>query len=161
MAQILIADIPESFDCLRQALALNHTLSFASTLGDAENLINSSEFDLCFIGLQFAESQAFELMQLIRTRKGLDKLPVVMYSGRRNRVTDFVIATAGRCAKLLGAQDFLDFSRCKNDWEIQTLVQLSVEKCLAELSLIQPSTFNYRNYERGTTNARQRNPRQA
>lgn len=161
MAHILIADIPESFDLSRQAFARDHKLWFASTLADAQTLIKTENLHLILVGLQFAESQAFEVLQFVRDAKGFENLPVIMYSGRRNRVTDYVIATAGRCAKLLGAHEFIDFSRCRNDEQGAQILRLCVEKCITERFLARLSNNAYQEYERGTIDAQQRNTRQA
>ena len=79
MARILIADTPSGAVALNRILS-GHECLAVTTMREAETALKAQSFDLIVAGLQFDDSQMFELIREVRkNKKNFDK-PIICFS---------------------------------------------------------------------------------
>ena len=80
MAKVLVADVPEMDERIRECLP-EHDLVFVRTMPEAAMALRHDSFTLVVIGLHFDESHMFELLSHVRSLHGYHAVPVVCVQG--------------------------------------------------------------------------------
>ena len=110
MARILIAASPEPRAILERILA-GHELSFAETMGQAEQFLRERPFDLIICTIVFDESKMFDFLQLAKSGPEWQRIPFIAARVRPSIVlSSSALRTAAFTCGTLGAEAFLDIA---------------------------------------------------
>lgn len=107
MAKVLVADVPEMDERMRQCLP-GHALVFARTMTEAMATLRHDGFSLVVIGLHFDESRMFELLTHVRSLAKYEDVPVVCVQGLEFVIPEPVMKTVNMAVKVLGGTAFVD-----------------------------------------------------
>ena len=107
MAKVLVADIPEMDDRIRECLP-DHELVFVRTMYEAALALRHDGFSLIVIGLHFDESRMFELLTHVRALNHYKDAAVVCVQGVDLILPEAVMRTVDMAVKALGGTAFVD-----------------------------------------------------
>ena len=107
MAKILVADVPEMHQRMRECLPC-HDCVFVTTMADAVDALRHDRFGMVIVGLHFDESRMFELLTYVRTLAAYKDAPVVCVQGLDIPLPESVMRTVDRAVKALGGTAFVD-----------------------------------------------------
>ena len=106
-AKVLIADVPEMDERLRECLP-GHDLSFVRTMDEAMRALRHRAFHLVVIGLHFDESRMFELLRYVRGLPAYKDVPVICVQGIEFLLSDSVLKNIDVAVKAMGGTAFVD-----------------------------------------------------
>jgi CheY-like chemotaxis protein len=110
MARILIAASPEPRAILERILA-GHQLSFAQTMGQAEQFLGERPFDLIICTIVFDESKMFDFLQLAKSKPEWKRIPFIAARVRPHILSSpTALRAAAFTCGTLGAEAFLDIA---------------------------------------------------
>jgi hypothetical protein len=107
MAKVLVADVPEMHDRIRECLP-GHELVFASSMAQAMVALRHDGFSLIVIGVHFDESRMFELLTHIRSLPIYKDAAVICVQGLEQTLPEPVRHTVDMAVKALGGTAFVD-----------------------------------------------------
>ena len=107
MAKVLVADVPEMDERIRECLP-EHELVFVRTMREAVATLRHDGFSLVVIGLHFDESRMFELLSHVCSQREYKDVPVVCVQGVEMAVPEAVMQTVDMAVKVLGGKAFVD-----------------------------------------------------
>jgi len=107
MAKVLVADIPEMDERIRECLP-KHELVFVRTLREAVAALRHDGFSLIVIGILFDESRMFELLTHVRSLHHYKDAAVVCVQGSEMMMPESVMHTVDMAVKALGGTAFVD-----------------------------------------------------
>ena len=107
MAKVLVADVPEMHDRIRECLP-GHELVFATSMAEAMVALRHDGFSLIVIGLHFDESRMFELLNHVRSLPIYEHAAVICVQGLEQTLPEPVMRTVDMAVKALGGTAFVD-----------------------------------------------------
>jgi PleD family two-component response regulator len=107
MAKVLVADVPQMHDRIRECLS-GHELVFATSLTQAVMALRHDGYSLIVIGLHFDESRMFELLTYIRSLDTYKDAEVICVQGLDQMMPEAVMHTVDMAVKALGGTAFVD-----------------------------------------------------
>jgi|SRR6516165_484656 hypothetical protein len=125
--RILIADTPEAFERLKQALSHHYHLDFAENYDQAISLLKANHYDLLICGEHFDDSKMFELMGAARFELNLHHLAMLCFRHLHSRFSAKVHKAVQMSAEQMGACKFIDEAHDINEADILK----AVEECIA------------------------------
>jgi len=108
LARVLIADNEAGSSRLQRLLGSAHNLKVVTRFDDALASASKDSFDLIIIGVQFDESQMYELLSALKNNPQLKNTPVMGFSETHTMLSQ---ANRDNCESgmhLLGACDYVD-----------------------------------------------------
>ena len=131
MARILIADTPGGAVAIERILS-GHECTVVSTLKAAETELKTQTFDLIVAGLQFDESQMFELIREVRKNESYSDKPIICFSSVATPISLLMHESLELTTIALGAWIYLaehSYHGYENpDAEIRKII----ERCLTQ-----------------------------
>lgn len=127
---ILVASTPEGQYIAQHALSLTYNLKFASTLREAQFVLNESDhtgFDLIIAGIHFDDSQMFEFLQYVRSVDELREIPFVVIQAQNSAID--LMDKIRSSAKNFNASGFLQLQNM-NVEAAAKLLRTAVEEVL-------------------------------
>src|SRR6516165_1842919 len=106
--RILVADVPEACERLKQALSSHYEIDDASNYDEAITLLKSNHYDLLICGEHFDDSKMFELMGAARFELNLHHLAMICFRHLHSRFSSRVHKAVQMSAELMGACTFID-----------------------------------------------------
>lgn len=106
-AKVLVADIPEADEKIRECLP-GHDLHFVRTLGQAVRELCKDGYQLIVIGMHFDESRMFELLRYVRTLPHHNDVPVICVQVEEMMLSEAVLKNMEDAVKALGGTAFVD-----------------------------------------------------
>src|SRR5437868_7261277 len=107
MAKVLVADIPEADEQIRECLP-GHELHFVRTFGEAVRELRKDGYQLVIIGMHFDESRMFELLRYVRGLRQYNDVPVMCVQCRDVMLSEAVLKNMDDAVKALGGTAFID-----------------------------------------------------
>jgi DNA-binding NtrC family response regulator len=107
MAKVLVADVPEMDERMRECLP-EHELVFVRTMREAATALRHDGFSLVVIGLHFHESRMFELLSYVRSLRAYKDAAVVCVQGLDIMLPEAAMRTVDMAVKALGGTAFVD-----------------------------------------------------
>jgi len=107
MAKVLVADIPEADEKIRECLP-GHDLHFVRTFGEAIRELRKDGYQLILIGMHFDESRMFELLHYVRSLPHNKDVPVICVQCQDVMLSDAVLKNMDDAVKALGGTAFID-----------------------------------------------------
>jgi hypothetical protein len=107
MAKVLVADVPEMDERIRQCLP-GHELVMVRTMREAMTALRHDGFSLIVIGVLFDESRMFELLTHVRSLQAYKDAAVVCVQGSDLMMPEPVMHTVDMAVKALGGTAFVD-----------------------------------------------------
>jgi CheY-like chemotaxis protein len=115
---VLIADVPEGAEIIKQCLAPTHDLVLVHNLTAATRLIANVDFDAVISGLHFDDSRMIELLRAVRAEPRYADKPFVVVRVLPTSMSPDLEANAKQMASVLGANAYItvdDFPKdCEN-----------------------------------------------
>jgi len=102
---ILVASTPDGQYRSKEALSDEFDLKFASTLREAQNLLEDGHFHMVIAGVHFDDSQMFELLHFVRSKDQWSQIPFVVIQAQDGAFE--VMESIKKVADHLGATGFL------------------------------------------------------
>lgn len=128
MARILIADNEVGTARLERVLSgVPHDIEAVTTFSDALSASANDGFDLIIIGVQFDDSQMYELMQAMKQNRKLKKTPVMGFCNTHTFMSRTNRDSCESGTHALGACDYVDTTGL-SDVEICD----RIDDCIAE-----------------------------
>ena len=106
-AKVLVADIPEADETIRECLP-GHDLHFVRTLGQAMRELRHDGYQMIIIGMHFDESRMFELLRYARSLPHHDDVPVICVQCAEMMLSEAVLKNIEDAVKALGGTAFVD-----------------------------------------------------
>ena len=106
-AKVLVADVPEMDDKIRECLP-EHELVFVRTMVEAVRELRRDGYQVVVIGLHFDESRMLELLQYVRSLSKYDDTPVLCVQGLEQALPEAIRKNIDVAVKALGGKAFLD-----------------------------------------------------
>ena len=106
-ARVLVADVPEMDDKIRECLP-EHDLTFVRTMVEAVRELRRDGYQVVVIGLHFDESRMLELLQYVRSLSKYDDTPVLCVQGMEQALPEAIRKNIDVAVKALGGKAFLD-----------------------------------------------------
>jgi PleD family two-component response regulator len=106
-ARVLVADVPEADDKIRECLP-DRELVFVRSLGQAIRALRADGFQLVIIGMHFDESRMFELLQYVKALPDYRDVPVICVQCLEVALADAVLKNMDDAVKSLGGTAFVD-----------------------------------------------------
>jgi len=107
MAKVLVADVPEMDERIRECLP-EHELVFVRSMREAGAALRQDGFSLVVIGLHFDESRMFELLTYVRSLPAYKDAAVVCVQGLDIMLPEAAMHTVDMAVKALGGTAFVD-----------------------------------------------------
>lgn len=107
MAKVLVADVPEMDERIRECLP-EHELVFVRTMLEAGAQLRHDGFSMIVIGLHFDESRMFELLTYVRSLPSYKDAAVVCVQGLDIVLPEAAMHTVDMAVKALGGTAFVD-----------------------------------------------------
>jgi CheY-like chemotaxis protein len=114
MANILIAASPKPREVLQRIL-VGHELTCATTMSQAERLLDTQSFDLIICTVVFDDSRMLDFLRSVKAKDGVKHIPFVCARLRPSLIISRISleAVAFTC-RALGAVGFLDMADYKH-----------------------------------------------
>ena len=114
--RILVADLPDSFDAFRSALAGSYTLVPARTFEQARAALEDTP-DLVVCGCHFDEGRMYDLLRYLKASPGLDRVPFLATRCMAGELLDDALYESVKIAvRALGGNAFVDLLRWQQRW---------------------------------------------
>ena len=107
MAKVLVADVPEMHERIRECLP-GHECVFVESMAQAVAALRHDGFSLIVIGVHFDESRMFELLTYVRALPVYKEAAVVCVQGLELIMPEGVMRTVDMAVKALGGTAFVD-----------------------------------------------------
>jgi PleD family two-component response regulator len=115
--RILVAVTAENEERLRRILS-GHELTFVTTCGEANKLLEAHKFGMVIVGVHFDDSQMFTLLADIRAHAKYRKVPILCVLGTRGRVlSEVAVEGLDHAVKAMMANGFLNLLHFEDDDE--------------------------------------------
>ena len=107
MSKVLVADVPEADEKIRECLP-GHDLHFVRTLVDAVRELRKDGYQMVVIGMHFDESRMFELLRYVRSLRERHDVPVICVQCMDVLLSEAVLKNMDDAVKALGGTAFVD-----------------------------------------------------
>jgi DNA-binding response OmpR family regulator len=132
LARILVAEKSEKLLTVSAALA-GYELLKAATLQQAKNLVLEDGIDLFVIGIHFDDSQAMELIKLIRGAPKYKSTPIVVLCLTASGMGSVLRQTMDVMKAIHTINDYLELD---SEPKAAQRIRLTVDKCLLPTKLV-------------------------
>jgi CheY-like chemotaxis protein len=113
--RLLVAVKPRSHDTMSRALTPGYSFTLCSSLVTAQWLLNQ-DFDLIVCGMNFDDSRMFDLLRYVRNHPATRSTPFLCLKLAEGMLQTSVFKSVEKAARLLGADDFIDFARWRREF---------------------------------------------
>lgn len=107
MAKVLVADVPEMHERIRECLP-RHECVCVTSMRQAMAALRQDGFSLIVIGVHFDESRMFELLTYVRSLPVYKDAAVVCVQGTDLMLPEAIMHTVDMAVKALGGTAFVD-----------------------------------------------------
>lgn len=128
---ILIADIPEGAEVLKQWLSPYHDLVLVHSLTSATRLISNVDFDAIVCGAHFDDSRMIDLLRAVRAEGRYSDKPYVVVRAYPTNLSPDMEGKAKQMASVLGATAYITVDEFGSETEMHEELLRRVKPVLA------------------------------